>query len=404
MNSRVSQAIPAAKRLSRFSYAIRHIAEEARKVEAAGIRVRYLNIGDPVAFGFHTPPHMIDAVERALRAGENGYVASAGIPAAREAVAAEHTGRGQPIRPNRVFITAGTSEAIDLVLTALLDEGEEALVPVPTYPLYTAVLAKIGAREKYYRTDPMHGWLPDLDHLRDQIGPRTRVLVVITPNNPTGAVYPDAVRRELLSLADRHNLVLLADEVYLDVAYDGPLAPIGSLNPEVPVISLSSLSKAYLAPGWRTGWLAVGGGERLNDVVAAINKLAEGRLCSTGPMQHGLIAALTGNRSHQADFRARLREQARLTSERFNAIPGMTCVTPRAAFYAMPQLALPPGKTDVDYVIGLLRATGVLCVYGSGFNMAPEAGSFRVVFLASPTELADIYDRIADFTQSFMML
>lgn len=404
MNPRVAPAIPAAKRLSRFSYAIRHIVEEARKVEAAGKRVRYLNIGDPVAFGFQTPPHMIEAVERAMRAGDNGYVPSAGIRLAREAVAAEHTQRGQPIAPNRVFITAGTSEAIDLVLTAVLDEGDEALVPVPTYPLYTAVLSKIGAQEKYYRADPLRDWLPDLDHLRSQIGPRTRVLVVIAPNNPTGAVYPDAVRRELLSLADRHNLVLLADEVYLDVAYDGPIAPIGSLDPDVPVISLSSISKAYLAPGWRTGWLAVGGGERLNEVASAINKLAEGRLCSTGPMQHGLVAALTGDRSHQAHFREKLREQAQLTSDRFNAMPGMTCVTPRAAFYAMPRLSLPPGKTDVDYVMGLLRATGVLCVYGSGFNMPPEAGSFRVVFLASPKELADIYDEIADFTQSFMTL
>jgi alanine-synthesizing transaminase len=366
--------------------------------------VRYLNIGDPVAFGFDTPPHMIEAVERAMRAGENGYVASAGILAAREAVAAEHTRRGQPIAPNRVFITAGTSEAIDLALTALLDEGDEALVPVPTYPLYTAVLAKIGAQEKFYRTDSAHGWLPDLDHLRSQIGPRTRVLVAITPNNPTGAVYPESVRRELLDLVDRYNLVMLADEVYTDVAYDGPIAPIGSLNPDVPVISLSSLSKAYLAPGWRTGWLAVGGGERLNEVASAINKLAEGRLCSTGPMQRGLVAALTGDRSHQVRFRETLREQARLTSDRLNAMPGMTCVTPRAAFYAMPRLSLPPGKTDVDFVIGLLRATGVLCVYGSGFNMPPEAGSFRIVFLASPDELADIYDLIADYTQSFMTL
>jgi aspartate/methionine/tyrosine aminotransferase len=404
MNPRVAPAIPAAKRLSRFSYAIRHIVEEARKVEAGGRRVRYLNIGDPVAFGFRTPPHMIEAVERAMRGGDNGYVPSAGIPAAREAVAAEHTKRGQPITPDRVFITAGTSEAIDLVLTALLDEGDEALVPVPTYPLYTAVIAKIGAQERYYRTDPARDWLPDLDHLRNQIGPRTRVLVVITPNNPTGAVYPDSVRRELLNLADRHNLVLLADEVYTDVAYDGPIAPIGSLDNDAPVISLSSVSKAYLAPGWRTGWLAVGGGERLNEVASAINKLCEGRLCSTGPMQHGLTAALTGDRSHQIEFRVRLREQAQITSDRFNAMPGMTCVTPRAAFYAMPCLSLPPGKTDMDYVIGLLRATGVLCVYGSGFNMAPETGSFRVVFLASPKELAAIYDEIADFTQSFMTL
>ena len=148
----------------------------------------------------------------------------------------------------------------------------------------------------------------------------------------------------------------------------------------------------------------MGGGERLNEVASAINKLAEGRLCSTGPMQHGLVAALTGDRSHQAHFRAKLREQAQLTSDRFNAMPGMTCVTPKAAFYAMPCLSLPAGKTDVDYVMGLLRATGVLCVYGSGFSMPPEAGFFRVVFLASPKELADIYDGIADFTQSFMTL
>jgi aspartate/methionine/tyrosine aminotransferase len=402
MNPRVSSAIPVAQRVSRFSYAIRHVVEEARKVEAAGRQVRYLNIGDPVAFGFHTPPHMLEAVERAMRAGHNGYVPSAGIAPAREAVAAEYTRRGQPLPPGRVFITAGTSEAIDLTLTALLDEGDEALVPVPTYPLYTAVLSKIGAQEKFYRTDPARGWLPDLDHLRSQIGPRTRVLVIIDPNNPTGAVYPESLRRELLKLADRHNLAVVADEVYTDVAYHGPIAPIGSLDPDAPVVSFSSLSKAYLAPGWRTGWIAVGGGDRLNDVTAAINKLAEGRLCSTGPMQYGLVAALTGDRSHQAHFRARLSEQAQLTADRFNAMAGMTCVTPRAAFYAMPRLTLPPGKTDVDYVIGLLRATGVLCVYGSGFNMPPEAGTFRVVFLASPDDLADIYDRIADFTKSFI--
>jgi alanine-synthesizing transaminase len=402
MNPRVSSPVPVAKRLLRFSYAIRHVVEEARKVEAAGTQVRYLNIGDPVAFGFQTPPHMIEAVERAMRDGDNGYVASAGIAPARAAVADEHTRRGQPMTPDRVFVTAGTSEAIDLTLTALLDEGDEALVPQPTYPLYTAVLAKIGAREVYYRTDPARGWLPDLDHLESRIGPRTRCLVLVDPNNPTGAVYPDDVRRELLAIANRHGLPIVADEVYTDVAYDGPIAPIGSLDPDAPVISFSSLSKAYLAPGWRTGWIAVGGGDRLSDVVAAINKLSEGRLCSTGPMQHGLIAALRGDRSHQDRFRAALRERAQLTADRFNAMPGMSCVLPKAAFYAMPRLALPPGRTDVDYVLGLLRATGILCVYGSGFNMPPEAGTFRIVFLAPPAELADIYDSLTAFTRSFL--
>jgi len=402
MNPRLTVAVPVSKCVSRFSYAIRHVVDEARKVEAAGRRVRYLNIGDPVAFGFRTPAHMVEAVERALGDNQNGYVPSAGIMPARDAVAAEYSRRGQPMTADRVFITAGTSEGIELALTALVEEGDEVVVPLPVYPLYTALIAKLCAREKYYRTDPSRGWLPDLDHLRRQIGPRTRAIVLIDPNNPTGAVYPDEIRRQLLEIADRTGVPLLADEVYADVVYDGPVAPIGSLDPEAPVISFSSLSKAYLAPGWRTGWLAVGGGDRLTEVAGAINKLGEGRLCSTGPMQYGLVAALTGDRSHQESFRAALRERANLTAERFNAMPGVSCVTPRAAFYAMPRVTLPPGKTDVDYVIGLLRATGVLCVYGSGFGLPPEAGGFRIVFLASPGELSGIYDSVASFTESFL--
>lgn len=402
MNIRLTATVPVSRCVSRFSYAIRHVVDEARKVETAGRRVRYLNIGDPVAFGFRTPPHMIEAVERAMRDGDNGYVPSAGIMPARQAVADEYSRRSQPMTPDRVFITAGTSEGIELALTALIENADEVLVPLPVYPLYTALIAKLSAREKYYRTDPSRQWRPDLDHLRSQIGPRTRAIVLIDPNNPTGAVYPDEIRRELLKIADRHGIPILADEVYSEVVYDGPVAPIGSLDPEAPVISFSSLSKAYLAPGWRTGWVAVGGGDRLNDVAAAINKLGEGRLCSTGPMQHGLVAALTGDRSHQVTFRAALRERAQLTATRFNAMPGMSCVTPRAAFYALPRLTLPPGKTDVDYVIGLLRATGVLCVYGSGFGLPPEAGGFRIVFLASPADLSEIYDSVASFTESFL--
>ena len=209
-----AQAVPVAHRVSTFSYAIRNIVAEAQRVEAAGTRVRYLNVGDPNAFGFKTPPHLIAAVERAMRDGHNGYGPSPGIAAAREAVAAELTSHGFPISADRALITAGTSEAIDLVLGALVDGGGEVLVPMPTYPLYTAVLAKIDARAKFYRTDPARGWQPDLDHLKSLVTPATRALVVIDPNNPTGATYPTSTRRELLEFAERHNLVILADEVY----------------------------------------------------------------------------------------------------------------------------------------------------------------------------------------------
>jgi alanine-synthesizing transaminase len=397
-----SAAIPVARRITGFVYAIRNIVAEARKVEASGRRVRYLNIGDPITFGFKTPPHLVEAVERALRDGHNGYAPSPGILPAREAVADELSGRGMPMTADRVIVTSGTSEGIELALTALAEAGDEVLIPSPTYPLYTAVLAKVGARPVFYKTDPSRGWLPDVEQVSTLMTRATRALVVIDPNNPTGATYPSDVRRALIDLAERHNIPLLADEVYGDLAYTGPVAPMASLAPDAPVISFSSLSKAYLAPGWRAGWMAVGQTDRLDDVLAAVKKLADGRLCAPGPMQHAIAAALTGDRSHEETFRAALRERAELTTRRLNAIDGITAVAPSAAFYAMPQVKLPQGVSDEDYVLGLLRATGVLCVYGSGFNTAPEDGFFRVVFLANPQELSGIYDDIAKFTQEFL--
>jgi alanine-synthesizing transaminase len=395
-------SIPVASRVHNFTYAIRNIVAEAKAVERKGMKVDYLNIGDPIPFGFKTPQALVDVVARAMADGANNYVPSPGIATAREAVAREWTGRGFPVHPDRVLITAGTSEGIELALTALANPGDGVLVPLPTYPLYTAVLAKIGANARYYRTDPSRGWLPDLDHLQSLVDDRTRVLVLIDPNNPTGAVYPEAVRRQLLDLADRHGLVILADEVYGDLSYDGAVPPLGSLEPDGPIVAFSSLSKAYLAPGWRTGWLAVGRSPRLDDLLAAMKKLADGRLCSNGPTQHAIAPALLGDRSHQTTFRAELRARAELTTRAFRAMPGVSCVAPTAAFYAMPKVTLPPGRTDEDYIVGLLRATGVLCVYGSGFGMRPEDGFFRVVFLASPAELARIYARIAEFTQEFL--
>jgi alanine-synthesizing transaminase len=402
MPSKSAAALPVAARVNRFTYAIRQIVAEARAVEATGTRVRYLNIGDPVAFGFSTPPHLIAAVERAMREGHNGYMPSPGIPVAREAVSADYHARGVPVPPDRVLITAGTSEGIELALNAIADEGDEVLVPSPTYPLYTAVLAKIGAVPRYYRTNPQDEWQPDLDHLRSLITPRTRAIVSIDPNNPTGAVYPPATRRAIIDLAEAHGLVILADEVYGDLGYDGDVPLLGTLDLDAPIISFSSLSKAYLAPGWRAGWMVVGTTPRLNDTLAAIKKLADGRLCSTGPMQYAVAAALTGDRSHQATFRAALRERAELTTSRLTAIPGMQCVAPRAAFYAMPAVSLPPGRTDQDFVLALLRETGILCVYGSGFGLPPEDGFFRVVFLASPSELASIYDDLGAFTRRYL--
>ena len=336
-----------------------------------------------------------------MRDGANGYTPAAGIWKVREAVAGSYVASGLPVGPDRVILTSGTSEGIELVLSVLVNTGDDVLVPVPTYPFYTAALAKLGARGVYYRTDPRNGWMPDLDHIRSLIGPTTRAIVVIDPNNPTGAVYSTETRRALVELADSHGIVVLADEVYADLAYDAPVPPIGSLDPDAPVISFSSISKTYQAPGWRAGWLAVSGGARLDAVLCAIKELADGRLCSTGPMQFAITAALTGNDDHKATFVHALRERAEVTARRLKGIEGISCVPPRAAFYAMPKVELPPGRTDVDYVIGLLRETGLLCVYGSGFGTDPCDGFLRIVFLAPPPELEAIYDKIAAFTARF---
>ena len=298
--------------------------------------------------------------------------------------------------PDRVVITSGTSEGIELALTALAGPGDEVLIPVPTYPLYTAVLAKIGARPVFYRTDPARGWQPDVEQSRSLITPATRALVVIDPNNPTGATYSGEARRGAGRARRRHNFPLLADEVYADLAFDGPVpahAP-RSIPTRRSSRSRRCRRRTSRRAGERAGWRSRRT-PRLDDVLAGIKKLADGRLCSNGPMEHALVAALNGDRSHQQAFRDALRERAALTARRLNAIDGITCVRADRRLLRDAEGGAAAGVTDEDYVLGLLRATGVLCVYGSGFGTAPADGFFRVVFLASPAELADIYGLIA---------
>lgn len=396
------KAIETADRLKGFDYAIRNIVSEAQKAEKNGKTIHYLNIGDPVLFGFKTPPHLIEAVAKAMRDGQNGYTPAGGILSARKAISIEYADRGVDISTDRIILTSGTSEGIELAITAIIDPSDEVLLPLPTYPFYSAVVNKLSAQAIYYQTDPSQNWEPDLDQIKKLISPRTRALVVINPNNPTGAVYSKETQIGLLNIADKYNLVLLADEVYADLAYDSPLPPLSSLNLESPVISFSSASKAYMAPGWRTGWMVVGNSARLNKVLKGIKNLADGRLCSNGPMQYAVEAALFGDRSYQETFRHQLKTRAELTTKRLNNIDGIKCVPPAAAFYAMPQVELPPGRTDQDFILGLLHDTGVLCVYGSGFGMLPTDGYFRIVYLAPPERLNTFFDTIEAFTAKFL--
>lgn len=396
--------IGAAARTARFHYAIRNVVSHARALEQRGRTVRYLNIGDPALFGFEPPPEIVQALERALRDHKHGYAPSEGLRDAREAIARHMTTRrAAPTDLADVVIGAGASEAADLLLSALVEPGDEVLTPVPSYPLYGAILAKLGAVEKPYQLRPDHEWSPDPDEIASLVGPRTRAIVVIHPNNPTGAVWPPAVLESLVRvLATRPGVVVIADEVYADLAFDGPPPALAALaGDHVPVVTLDSFSKSYLVPGWRVGWLAFGRHPSLGaELRGAVRKLAEGRLCSPGPVQHAIAPGLDGPRSHLPVVVARMRASAEHVATRLAQIPGVSCVAPRAAFYAMPQMPLRAGDTDERWVIDLLESSGNLLVHGSGFHMRPEDGFVRIVTLAATDELDTVIDAIAGFVAS----
>jgi alanine-synthesizing transaminase len=393
-----------AARTKNYKYAIRNIVVEAQKIEAQGKNVTYLNIGDPSLYGFQPPPELVEANIKAIRDGHCGYSPSAGILEARTAIADDADRRGIATTPDDVIFTYGASEAADLLFTALLDAGDEVLVPAPGYPLYTAIATKLAAVEVKYLQHADNNWQPDADELRAKISPRTKILVIINPNNPTGAVYSKETLEAMLNVAREHKLIVVADEVYHKLIFEGTHIPMGSLaGTDLPVITMESLSKNYLAPGWRLGWMTMTNSNLMPDLKAAIRKLADARLCAPMSPQHVVKAAMNLPATYLDATMKRLREQRDITFESLNKIKGMRCNKPAGAFYAMAQVDLENGElgTDEAFVLGLLREKGVLFVHGSGFGTNPTDGFFRIVFLPSVETLRDVYTRLEDFTTAF---
>ena len=393
------QEVRAATRLAQVRYAIRDLAVLADEVARQGKEILPLNIGDPLQFDFRTPAHLIEAVAKAMRDGLDGYAPSLGVAEAVSAVRAEAERKG--IRNiQSVFMTAGVSEAVDVCLAALLDPGENVLTPSPEYPLYSAVLAKTGAPLNSYLLDEANGWEPDLEHLSRRISTGTRALVVINPNNPTGAVYSRKTLEAIAEIARQNNLLIFADEIYekLILDSDWPHTSIAALAPDGPVVTFNGLSKAYLAPGWRVGWaVASGPAGALKPYLEGVHKLLRARLCSNHPQQYAVRPALEGPQDHLAEVRQKLRSRRDLTVQWCNATPRIGCVKPLGAFYAFPRLEIP--ESDEDFVRNLLLERQVLVVHGSGFGQAPETKHFRIVFLPDEPTLARAYAGIADFIQ-----
>lgn len=383
------------RRTENIAYAIRDIVCVAQRRADEGKDLIYLNIGDPIQFGFKTPRHMIEATYKAMLENHTGYSASDGVPDAVEAIKAEARKKG--IRPYDVIITTGASEAIDFALSALVNKGENVLVPSPGYPLYNALLSRLIGEPRPYILDEENGWQPNIDHMASQIDDKTRAIVLINPNNPTGAVYSEDTLRQVVELARQHNLVIFSDEIYDKLILNGaPHISPASIDPEVPVLTFNGLSKCYLAPGFRVGWMIISGiPELIEPYTEAMRKLARARLCASHPKQFAIPTALNGNQSHLPEVIETLRRRRDLTVERLNAIPRISCQKPDGAFYAFPRLDI--DESDKDFVIKLIQETGVVAVHGKGFGDLPESPHMRVVFLPDDEMLNKAYDRIEEF-------
>jgi alanine-synthesizing transaminase len=387
----------AATRLAQVRYAIRDLAVLADEVASQGKEILPLNIGDPLQFDFCVPPHLIEAVVKAMRDGVGGYAPSLGVPEAVEAVRAEAERNG--IRNiQSVFMTAGVSEAVDLCFAGLLNPGENVLTPCPEYPLYSAVLVKVGAPLNTYMLDEANGWEPDLENISTRILAGTRAIVVINPNNPTGAVYSRKTLEMIAELARQNNLLVFADEEYDKLILDDglPHTSIAALAPDLPVVTFNGLSKSYLAPGWRVGWAVVSGPPAaVKPYIEGVHKLLRARLCANHPQQYAVRPALEGPQDHLVEVRRKLRSRRDLTMQWCNTTPRVSCVKPLGTFYAFPRLEIP--ESDEDFVRNLLLAKQVFVVHGSGFGQAPATRHFRIVFLPDEQTLRRAYAGIADF-------
>ncbi|KJY34869.1 MULTISPECIES: pyridoxal phosphate-dependent aminotransferase [unclassified Streptomyces] len=400
------QVIQSSK-LANVCYDIRGpVLDEAMRLEEQGHRILKLNTGNPALFGFDAPPEILQDILRNLSSA-HGYGDSKGLLSARRAVVMHYEERGlHGLTVEDVFLGNGVSELIQLAMTALLDDGDEVLVPAPDYPLWTASVSLAGGTAVHYRCDEQSDWYPDLADVEAKVTDRTRAMVVINPNNPTGAVYPREVLEGLVEIARRHQLVIYADEIYDKILYDdAEHVPLATLAPDLFCVTFNGMSKSYRVAGFRSGWMVLSGDRtRARSYVEGLTVLASMRLCANMPAQHAVAAALGGRQSIKDLVLpgGRLLESRDAAYRLLNEIPGVSCVKPRGALYAFPRLdpKVFKIKDDARMVLDLLRAERILLVQGSGFNW-PEPDHFRLVTLPRAEEITDAVTRIGVFLSGY---
>ncbi|MFW6094606.1 MAG: pyridoxal phosphate-dependent aminotransferase [Pseudomonadota bacterium] len=394
-------------KLDDVCYEIRGPAmKEAERMEEEGHRILKLNIGNPAPFGFEAPEEILVDVIHNLPTAQ-GYCDSKGLYSARKAVMQYYQSLGVlDVEIDHVYMGNGASELVQMGLQGLLDNGDEVLLPAPDYPLWTASVTLSGGTPVHYRCDEQAGWFPDIDDIRRKITSRTKAIVVINPNNPTGAVYSREVLEDLAALAREHDLVVFADEIYDKILYDGARhVPMASLAEDILVITLNGLSKTYRVAGFRTGWMVVNGARhRARDYIEGLDILASMRLCANVPTQHAVQTALGGYQSINELVRpgGRFYEQRELAWSMLDAIDGVSCVKPQGALYLFPRLDVRRFNIHDDeaFALDLLRQEKILVVQGTGFNW-PEPDHFRLVFLPREHELEQAMHGLERFLRSY---
>lgn len=397
----LQEVVRASKRGQAVEYAIRDVMVKADEVRRTGKKILYLNIGDPVKYGFDTPPHIKDALKKAVDTGLNYYSASEGVKELREAVAEkENSVNGAHIDPRNVVITQGISEAISFLMGAIINPGDEVLLPGPSYSPYMTFAKFFDGKPVTYRTIEDRGWAPDLTDLENKLTERTRLIVVINPSNPTGSLYSRNDISRILEIAASRNIPVAADEIYDRIVYDGTFTSVASLAKETPVFGLNGFSKKYLMTGWRLGYLYLQDpGTEMKDVWDAVQRISRIRLCANTPTQYAGIEALRGPQGHIAEMVSKLRRRRDLSWKRANDIPGLSATKPAGAFYLFPKIKAigERWKNDYEFVTQLLEETGVLLVHGSGFDPIYGKDHFRAVFLPDESMLAEAFDAIENF-------
>jgi len=387
------------KKVIGVEYAIRDIVLAARKVEQKGMKVDYLNIGDPVQFGFQPPDNVKQALIDAINKGENFYSSSEGILELRQEIAKKENLKGLSIGADDVLITNGVSEGLDMVISSIVEEGDEVLLPGPYYPPYASYVRLHGGIPVEFAVD-LNNSTPDIDDIKSKITPKTIAICLISPNNPTGVVFNEKALKELVNIANQHNLYIICDEIYDQIIFDENFVGIGKVAGDSPIIVLNGFSKVHLMSGWRIGYIAFNQSSKLDALREHLPKLARVRIATSLPVQHAALESLRGPQDYIGKFVSEIKKHRDLVVRRLNEMPGLSCPNPKGAFYAFPKIEDKKFGTDKEFVTKLLETKGVLTVHGSGFGEQYGSGHFRLVYLPKLDVLDSAMNKIEDFVRS----